>query len=151
MFKTRRKRFERLLALRKRELDEKQGDLSRALNAQRQTRELLEIAQGKLQEAAARYRGAPGEQRTADNYLEAGNWLQQQVGEVEKALAVHEQAGERVRLTTIAVQNAEKAKRQIETLIERLDKEQALVEGRREQNDQDELAARLVRAATASK
>jgi|GEM_PF-2168757 len=143
MFRTRRKRFEKLLALRQRELDQKQAEVSRALQAQRESKQAVDDAQEDLTRAAQGWRGEAGETRTADSYLEAGAWLQRQIQEVEKTINKYELASERVRLTQLGVQKAEQAKRQIETLLERLDREQASEEARIEQIDQDELAARL--------
>jgi flagellar export protein FliJ len=143
MLKARRKRFEKLLNLRQRELDQKRAESTRAVSAMRDARVTLEAAQKNLHHTANDWRVPQGGARRADSFLDAGAWLQSRIKEVERSLRTCDLAKERVRLTNLQVQRAEKAKRQIETLIERLDKEQSIESARVEQKDQDEIATRL--------
>lgn len=143
MLKERKKRFKKLLALRQRELDQRRAEATRAANAMRDTRVALEAAQKSLHEAAHAWRVPAGGVRRADSFLDSGAWLQTKIKVVEKSLQTHDLAKERVRLTTVQVQKAEKAKRQIETLLERLDEESRKEQARVEQIEQDEIATRL--------
>ena len=143
MLGARRKRFEKLLTLRQRELDQKRAEATRAAGAMRDARVALEAAQKNLHHAAGNWRVPAGEPRRADSFLDAGAWLQSRIKEVERSLKTCNLAKERVRLTNIQVQQAEKAKRQIETLLTRIDKEQSIENARIEQKDQDEIATRL--------
>lgn len=143
MLKARRKRFEKLLSLRQRELDQKRAEATRAVGAMRDARVALEASQKKLHQAASEWRVSPGSTRSANSFLDAGAWLQSRIKEVERSLKTCELAKERVRLTNIQVQQAEKAKRQIETLLARIDHEQSIETARVEQKDQDEIATRL--------
>lgn len=144
MFKERRQRFLRLLKLRQRALDEGLAELGRRKSALRETRLQLERAQAALREAASQYRLPPGQSRRADAFVEAGAWLQDRVGRVELALVQQDNAKTAHHRAALAVQKAERDKRQIETLLERLAEEERLATNRREQVEQDELAARAM-------
>lgn len=144
MFKERRQRFLRLLKLRQRAVDEQLAELGRRKTALRETRLQLERAQTALRDAARQYRLPAGESRRADAFMEAGAWLQDRVGRVELALVQQNQAKTAVDQATLAVQKAERDKRQVETLLDRLAEEERIATNRREQIEQDEFAARTV-------
>lgn len=144
--RARRERFLRLLALRERELENKQLDAVRAKNALKETRIALEDTQNKLRQAALDFRVDPGQQRAAGDWITAGDWLKAKVAAVEKALHTHNLAKERVRLTTIGVQQAEREKRKVEKLLERIREEERVLEAVRDQKDTDEIAARATSA-----
>lgn len=143
MASSRRKRFERLLGLRDRELEQRKGDAARSRVARNESQEALLKSQEALKQAASGYRVGSGQSRMAADFEVVGAWLKQQVSEVEKAMIYHKQACERLRLTTLEVQKAQKAKRQIETLLLRVTHEEDKERNVAEQKEQDELATRL--------
>ncbi len=143
MLRQRRQRFERLLRLRQRELDQKQANLARAQSDMATTRRALEEAQSCLRRAALNYRLEPGQSRSAEEFCEASAWLADRVKLVEQALLAQDSSKEKVRLAQLAVQGAEKEKRKISTLLERIADEERQMNNRREQIEQDEIAGRL--------
>ncbi len=151
MASPRRKRFNKLLVLRQRELAQKHAAAAKARTAMNTSSLALETCQGELRQAAHHWRANPSEVRAAATYLEAGAWLQKKVQGVEKALTSLELSQERVRLTMLDVVRAENEKRKIESLLQRITEEEALAAAREEQKDQDEIASRQVRNSRFSK
>jgi len=139
----RRKRFERLLGLRERELDNRSSDVARAKKALESTRLALEESQHALREAALRWRVEPGDARPAAEWSQAGDWLQTRVLALERAMKTQNLAKERVRQTTVLLQQAEREKRKIEKLLERIALEEKQLELVADQKATDELAARI--------
>ena len=143
MLYQRRQRFERLLRLRQREVDKKRAALAQANEAMRVTRLALEEAQTALRDAARLYRLPAGQSRSAEAFMEAGQWLRDRVKLVERALVAQEHMKEKVRIAETGVKEAEREKRKVETLLQRIAEEERLEQNRREQIEQDEMASRM--------
>jgi flagellar export protein FliJ len=140
--RSRRDRFARLLALRQRELDDRKSEAARARTALRETRFALEQAQTTLRTAAEKWRVPAGEERRADEWTEAGDWLKAKIKGVEQAMHTHHLAKERIRVTGLAVQAAEREKKKIEKMLERIIEEERREAVVRDQKETDEVAAR---------
>ena len=141
MLGERKRRFERLLALRAREVEQKLVSLARTQDQMRTTRLALEAAQAELRRAAQAYRVPHGGSKTAEEFASTGEWLRSRVNHVEQALSNQDKSKQRVALAQKELVRAEKAKRQIEVLLERLAAEQLQQQNRQEQVEQDEMAA----------
>lgn len=142
MMRSRRQRFERLLALRERELEERRTESARARAALRETRLALEIAHAAFRAAVESARARDGEDRRVDEWTERSDWMQSKAKDVEKALETHDLARQRERVTTSMVQKAEREKRKIEKLLVRIREEEMRLAIVRDQKETDEVAAR---------
>lgn len=142
--RSRRQRFERLLALRERELEERRTEAARARAALRETRLALEVAHAALRTATEARRPRDGEELRVDEWSERTAWIQAKTLEVEQALSTHDLARQRERVTTAMVQRAEREKRKIEKLLVRIREEEVRVALVRDQKETDEIAARKV-------
>lgn len=134
-------RFARLLKLREHELDDRKRASARALTALHDTRCEVANEQTKLREAALAYRLEDGEARSAQDFIAHGDWLKDRIKRLEKAMERERLAQERVRQSELARTRAEREKRKVELVLEKLHAEAKEIEARQEQQQTDELAA----------
>jgi flagellar export protein FliJ len=132
-------RFEKLLTLRVRELDLKKADLARANDGLRRAQEFTQERQEQLRQAARLYRG-DGEPRNAAELLQSSEWLRDRVSALERSLQDEQRARQAVEKVQGTVIQAEREKRKMELLLERIHEEELAERTREEQRQTDEVA-----------
>lgn len=133
-------RFSRLLALRERELEEQKRLVAKAEQALREATVRVQEGQEALRKAATGFRVAPGESRLIQDFEVKSDWLKATVQALEKLMEQRRFAEERVRAQKGAQMKAERERRKIELLLEKIREEERIALVRAEQKDTDEVA-----------
>jgi flagellar export protein FliJ len=132
-------RFDKLLSLRQRELDQQKVALAKANELLRKAEQATLACQDELRHAARLHRG-DGAPRTAEELRESSDWLRDRVLLLEKRMQEENLRRTGVQQATVQMQRAEREKRKIELVIERILAEEAAEKTREDQRQTDELA-----------
>lgn len=130
----------RLLALRERELDEKKRLSAQSEAALRSAVTRVQEGQDALRKAATGFRVSPGEARMAQDFEAKSDWLKATVQALERLLDQKRLAEESVRAARAVQMHAERERRKVELLLEKIREEEKVVAVRAEQKETDEVA-----------
>jgi flagellar export protein FliJ len=133
-------RLQKLLSLRERELDLARSELAKAEAKLRAAEQHCALEQEQLRNAARLHRG-DGATRSAQDFQSVSDWLRARVVALEQSLAAKSVVEKAVQTAVRACQDAEREKKKIELVLERIREEMRLEANREEQKTTDELAA----------
>lgn len=128
------------MSLRERELDDKKRLLAQTEHALREATRRVQEGQDALRKAAMGFRVPAGEARAAQDFEAQSDWLKATVQALERLMEQRRLQEERVRAAKTAQTNAERERRKVELVLEKIREEERVIAGRLEQKETDEIA-----------